>query len=75
MDPFSPLEVSAPVGRPSRGAIAVKAKNVGKRVRHLIHVDMVDRENRLAVENAAESDGRSVSQWCRLVLLKAVRNG
>lgn len=60
---------------PSRSALQVEPRKGGKRVRHLIHVDMVDAENRLAIETAAESEGRSVSQWCRLVLLRAARNG
>lgn len=77
-DPSSPLSLDVASPRPSRSAVAVaprKSAKQGKRVRHLIHVDMVEADNRQAVEDAAAADGRSVSQWCRLVLLRATKHG
>jgi hypothetical protein len=75
MDPFSPLQVGQNPPKPTRSAVAIKPTRRGKRVRYLIHVDMVDAENRESIEDAAAAEGRSVSQWCRLVLLRAARGG
>ena len=63
-----------PVPRPSPTAVLVKPGASGKRKRHLIHVDMVSAENREAIEHAAKADGRTLSQWCRILLLRAAQD-
>ncbi|MAH45674.1 hypothetical protein CMI37_07580 [Candidatus Pacearchaeota archaeon] len=50
-----------------------KQQRPDKRRRFLVHVDMVNPENQALVKAAAEAEGRPLSQWARLVLLKAAR--
>jgi hypothetical protein len=59
--------------RPGPSAVLVRPGASGKRKRHLVHVDMVSAENRDAVEAAAKADGRTLSQWCRILLLRAAQ--
>lgn len=66
--------VPNPVPRPSSTAVLVKPNASAKRKRHLIHVDMVSAENREAIEHAAKADGRTLSQWCRILLLRAAQD-
>jgi len=66
----SELDFSDTIGSRTRTSSKVPSK--GKE-RFLISIDMVSDENRELVRGAAASEGRTLSQWARRVLVSSAR--